>query len=99
MAPLSELTRPLLQEGILPLVAFPGPLNAVLEEVRGQLGALLLVVVGIGAISIRIPLGSGLEFGSKGLRAGLARHGRIQVAVIGRACTTTSSARSLRAGW
>lgn len=83
---------------IIPLVALPGAFDAILEEIRGQLGALLLVVVGIGAISIRVPLRRSLKLGSEGLGTGLARHGRIQVAVVGRACTTRC-ARPLGPGW
>lgn len=47
----------------LPLVALPGPLDAILEEIRGELGAFLLVVVRIRAKLVGIALRSGFEVG------------------------------------
>lgn len=83
----------------LPLVALPGPLDAVLEEVCGELGALLLVVVRIGAKLVGIALRSNLEFAVAALGAGLGGHGGVQVAVVLLLAGTTSSSRPLRAGW
>lgn len=65
----------------LPLVPLTSPLDTVLEEIRGQLGALLLVVVGIGAVFVRVPLGGGGKLEPRVLR----RHrGRVQVAAVAR---------------
>lgn len=80
----------------LPLIAFSCPLNAVLEEVGSELGALLLVIVRIGAELVRVALGSSLELWRGGPL--LARHGRIQVSIAGLLASATSSARPRGAG-
>lgn len=83
----------------LPLVAFSSPLDAVLEEVGSQLRALLLVIVHIGAVLVGVPLRGVFELGVRGFGSGLARQGRIQVAIVGclaaaaRGSRTSSAAR------
>jgi hypothetical protein len=58
----------------IPLVTLARTLDTVLEEVGSKLGALLLVAVGIGAISVGISLGRSLELLDRSSR--LVRHGR-----------------------
>ena len=46
-----------------PLVTFTGTLDAIFKEISSELRALLLVVVGVGAVFFGVSLGGGLEVG------------------------------------
>lgn len=56
------------------MVTLARTLDTVLEEVGSELGALLLVAVGIGAISVGVSLRRSLELLNRSSR--LAGHGR-----------------------
>lgn len=79
-----------------PLITLPGTLDAVLEEISGQLRAFLLVAVGTGAVPVGVALGGLLELGN--WSSGLVGHGwSIHVVVVARLLSRCAS--SSRALW
>lgn len=82
------------------MISLTGPFHAVFEEVGGQLRALLLVAVGIRAVSVGVPLRCGLELRPRGSVLGGQRRSIHVISIIDlRLGRSASSPRALPWRW